>query len=242
MSKSLVLTVIGKDRPGIVNRLSDVAQRFGANWAGSRMAGLAGQFAGIVHFQVPDEKLEPLAAALRAPRASADLVVVIAEGDAGAVAARRSGSSGSSSSATTAPASCATSPAASRKRGREHRGAAHGVRERADVRRPAVQGERAARRAGRAAPMRALKRELEALATEMMVDFELEPHGDRDEPIYGCEADELAQNENGAARAPFVIRSVESSADQAEKDEPQPQVVVAFGFLMTNCAPSRPSW
>jgi glycine cleavage system regulatory protein len=84
VSKSLVLTVIGKDRPGIVNRLSDVAQRFGANWAGSRMAGLAGQFAGIVHFQVPDEKLEALATALRA-LGSTDLVVVIAEGDAGAV-------------------------------------------------------------------------------------------------------------------------------------------------------------
>ena len=81
MSKSLVLTVIGKDRPGIVNRLSDVGQRFGANWAGSRMAGLAGQFAGIVHFQVPDEKLEPLAAALRALSAD-ELVVVIAESDA----------------------------------------------------------------------------------------------------------------------------------------------------------------
>lgn len=29
--------------------------------------------------------------------------------------------------------------------------------------------------------------------------------------------------------------------DQAENDEPQPQVVVAFGFLITNCAPSRSS-
>ena len=28
---------------------------------------------------------------------------------------------------------------------------------------------------------------------------------------------------------------------QAENDEPQPQVVVAFGFLITNCAPSRSS-
>ena len=81
MAKSLVLTVIGKDRPGIVNRLSDVAQRFGANWAGSRMAGLAGQFAGIVHFQVPAEKLEALASALRA-LSSDDLLVVIAESDA----------------------------------------------------------------------------------------------------------------------------------------------------------------
>ena len=29
--------------------------------------------------------------------------------------------------------------------------------------------------------------------------------------------------------------------DQTEKLEPQPQVVVALGFLMTNCAPSRSS-
>jgi len=28
----------------------------------------------------------------------------------------------------------------------------------------------------------------------------------------------------------------------AEKDDPQPQVEVALGFLMTNCAPSTFSW
>ena len=28
---------------------------------------------------------------------------------------------------------------------------------------------------------------------------------------------------------------------KTEKDEPQPQVVVAFGFRITNCAPSIPS-
>ena len=27
-----------------------------------------------------------------------------------------------------------------------------------------------------------------------------------------------------------------------EKLDPHPQVVCAFGFLITNCAPSRPSW
>jgi glycine cleavage system regulatory protein len=66
VSKSLVLTVIGNDRPGIVNQVSDVARRFDANWAGSRMASLAGQFAGIVHFQVPDENAQSLADAFRA--------------------------------------------------------------------------------------------------------------------------------------------------------------------------------
>ena len=32
-----------------------------------------------------------------------------------------------------------------------------------------------------------------------------------------------------------------ASRAQAEKDDPQPQVVVAFGFLITNCAPCRSS-
>jgi hypothetical protein len=31
------------------------------------------------------------------------------------------------------------------------------------------------------------------------------------------------------------------AVNQALKDDPQPQVELAFGFLITNCAPSRPS-
>ncbi len=65
MTTSLVITAIGSDRPGIVNVVSDVAQRFGANWMGSRMASLAGQFAGMVHFEVADEHAQALANALR---------------------------------------------------------------------------------------------------------------------------------------------------------------------------------
>jgi len=61
---SLVATVTGPDRPGIVSLLSERAQGFGANWAGSRMATLAGRFAGLVHFEVPPPNAEPLAAAL----------------------------------------------------------------------------------------------------------------------------------------------------------------------------------
>lgn len=86
MTTSLVLTVIGSDHPGIVNLLSDVAQRFGANWAGSRMASLAGQFAGMVHFEVPDQSAESLASALRG-LVSSELHVVIVMGDSSAVRA-----------------------------------------------------------------------------------------------------------------------------------------------------------
>ena len=88
MTTSLVVTAIGPDRPGIVNLLSDVAQRYGANWAGSRMANLAGQFAGMVHFEVADEKAEALAKALGELETSG-LRVVIARSGAGAPPAAR---------------------------------------------------------------------------------------------------------------------------------------------------------
>jgi glycine cleavage system regulatory protein/folate-dependent phosphoribosylglycinamide formyltransferase PurN len=77
---SLVVTAIGTDRPGIVSLLSDRAEGFGANWAGSRMANLAGQFAGMVHFEVPAQNAEPLAQALRGLEASG-LRVVIAKSE-----------------------------------------------------------------------------------------------------------------------------------------------------------------
>ena len=58
---SLVVTAIGADRPGLVRQLSERAQGFGANWAGSRMANIAGQFAGMVHFEVPAANADALA-------------------------------------------------------------------------------------------------------------------------------------------------------------------------------------
>ena len=81
MITTLVVTVTGVDRPGIVSQLSDRARGFGANWAASRMAGLAGQFAGIVRFDVPTENAEGLAKALSGLESSG-LRIAIARGDA----------------------------------------------------------------------------------------------------------------------------------------------------------------
>lgn len=52
---ALVLTVIGDDRTGLVNALSDVVARHHGNWERSEMAELAGKFAGIVLVTVPDD-------------------------------------------------------------------------------------------------------------------------------------------------------------------------------------------
>jgi glycine cleavage system regulatory protein len=58
MSTSLVLTIVGPDRPGLVSLISEAATLHGANWLESRMANLAGQFAGIVLLQIPDAKVD----------------------------------------------------------------------------------------------------------------------------------------------------------------------------------------
>ena len=79
---SLVVTVVGADRPGLVSLLSDCGKAHGASWEESRMASLGGQFAGIVHFRVPPGQAAALTGALRRLDATGLHVVVAA--DAGA--------------------------------------------------------------------------------------------------------------------------------------------------------------
>ena len=62
MLKSIAITLIGPDRPGLVNLVSDTAARHGANWLDSHLVNLGGQFAGIVHFHVPETELDTLIA------------------------------------------------------------------------------------------------------------------------------------------------------------------------------------
>jgi methionyl-tRNA formyltransferase len=88
MNVSLVITVIGPDRPGIVSTLADCGRVFDANWAESRMASLAGQFAGIVRWQVPSDKVEAMVVALRALEASG-LRIVVAKGELASAAPER---------------------------------------------------------------------------------------------------------------------------------------------------------
>ncbi|AGA33596.1 glycine cleavage system regulatory protein [Thioalkalivibrio nitratireducens DSM 14787] len=61
----MIVTLIGPDRPGLVSVVATRAQRAGANWMESRMAQLAGQFAGIVRLEVDSDAVEQLEAALR---------------------------------------------------------------------------------------------------------------------------------------------------------------------------------
>lgn len=65
MSQHLVLSFIGEDKPGIVERLSDVIARHQGNWLESRMAHLADKFAGILTVSVPLAEQESMISALQ---------------------------------------------------------------------------------------------------------------------------------------------------------------------------------
>lgn len=60
MKTLLVVTITCPDRPGIVERITQVVVRHSANWEDSRMARLGGDFAGIVMISVAAGDAEAL--------------------------------------------------------------------------------------------------------------------------------------------------------------------------------------
>jgi glycine cleavage system regulatory protein len=60
MKATLVLTLIGLDKPGLVKAISSTAARHGANWEGSRMARLGGRFAGLLLVTLEPDRAEAL--------------------------------------------------------------------------------------------------------------------------------------------------------------------------------------
>lgn len=65
MTQHLVLTIIGDDRLGLVEAVSNVVAEHEGNWGESRMAHLADKFAGIVTVEVSKAQEEALVAALQ---------------------------------------------------------------------------------------------------------------------------------------------------------------------------------
>lgn len=64
MNQSLVMTVIGDDRPGLVELLARTVAEHGGSWLESRMSHLAGKFAGILRVSVPQDQAAALLATL----------------------------------------------------------------------------------------------------------------------------------------------------------------------------------
>ena len=67
----IVLTVIGSDRPGLVELVSRVVAGHGGNWLESRMIRLGGEFAGIIRVEI---------AAAAEPALKRDLAALSAQG------------------------------------------------------------------------------------------------------------------------------------------------------------------
>jgi glycine cleavage system transcriptional repressor len=64
MRKQLVLTSSGRDRVGIVERISEIILQFDGNVESSRMVRLGGDFATLMFVTAPEEKIEALRSAL----------------------------------------------------------------------------------------------------------------------------------------------------------------------------------
>ena len=75
----IVLTIVGSDRPGLVEALAGAVARTGGNWLESRMAHLAGKFAGILRVQAPADAVPRLVAAIE-QLAHDDLKVTVEHG------------------------------------------------------------------------------------------------------------------------------------------------------------------
>lgn len=79
MATWLVVTFISPDRPGLVEGMADVVRAHGGNWEQSKLAVLAGRFAGILEVTVADERADALERALRG-RGGPDFVVHVDRG------------------------------------------------------------------------------------------------------------------------------------------------------------------
>jgi len=81
MITSLVLTILGPDRPGLVDRIADIVSRHEGSWQESRMARMSGQFAGILRVECPTDVREVLEKDLAALSADGLHVGVAREGE-----------------------------------------------------------------------------------------------------------------------------------------------------------------
>jgi glycine cleavage system regulatory protein len=85
MDTHLVIAVIGRDRPGLVNAVSEVVTAGGGNWLDTHMASLSGQFAGILDVSVPTAKADALIAALKTLEAQGLKLIIERAGDAASI-------------------------------------------------------------------------------------------------------------------------------------------------------------
>jgi len=75
MATYLVLTIIGDDKPGLVEKLAETIARHSGSWLESNMSHLAGKFAGILRVSVEESHADALVSDLQALSSILKLVV-----------------------------------------------------------------------------------------------------------------------------------------------------------------------
>ena len=65
MDSSFFFAIIGRDRPGLVELMSDVVVAHEGNWLDSRMASLGNHFVGVARVSIPEKNAQAFTAALR---------------------------------------------------------------------------------------------------------------------------------------------------------------------------------
>ncbi|MDR6198290.1 glycine cleavage system regulatory protein [Microbacterium sp. SORGH_AS428] len=73
---TLVLTVVGVDRAGIVSTVAEAISAHGGNWENSELAELSGIFAGVIQVEVAPSRADELRDALSVLEPLASIVVV----------------------------------------------------------------------------------------------------------------------------------------------------------------------
>ncbi len=89
--QQIVFTFVGDDKPGLVERLSELVSDSGGNWLESRLSQMAGKFAGIVSVEVAEKNAGALLEALAsladhglsvvAERSARDQTAMVARGE-----------------------------------------------------------------------------------------------------------------------------------------------------------------
>lgn len=75
MTTYLVLTIIGDDRPGLVESLGQTVAKNSGNWLESSMSQVVGKYAGILRVSVVDELVDNLISELEKMPNSLKLVI-----------------------------------------------------------------------------------------------------------------------------------------------------------------------
>lgn len=55
MTKRVLLSVLGEDRPGLVESIADIVRHYEGNWLESRLSHLAGKFSGLITVEIKQD-------------------------------------------------------------------------------------------------------------------------------------------------------------------------------------------